>query len=161
MLQKRCILARVTIDQTLLPEIPKIAGSQWPRGGQKRTKLKQLHRFPRRALHNALALGSTRGRPNPTAIWVPSVARRACQTALRRKCRMFPGLAKPQRNAGAHDPRRVHQTVLRRGCRRKQHYEATRFGLKNTLQFLQKQLLSDCSSKRFQVFFKANLETLK
>ena len=100
MLNKCCILACVTSQTTAVGRLSKNRGLPMASRGQKRTITGQLHRFPRRALRNALALGSTRGRPNPTAIWVPSVARRACQTALRRKCRMFPKLAKPQRNAG-------------------------------------------------------------
>ena len=49
----------------------------------------------------------------------------------------------------------------RRGRSTQQHYEATRLAYKNALLFLQEQLLPDCSLKRFSVFSKANLETLK
>ena len=82
------------------------------------------------------------------------------QIVLTRKCITFcAGLANPQRNAGAPNPRKVRQQRCNAGARRKQHYVATRLAYENTLQFSQKQVLLDCFLKRFQVFLGANVET--
>ena len=86
------------------------------------------------------------GLPNSAATQVPYVPR-ACQTPKKRGGPMIhAGSTKQCCDAGAAESNITRQRVL---------------AFQNTLQFLQKQLLSDCSSKRFQVFSKANLETLK
>ena len=89
----------------------------------------QCARGPAKRHCNASALCSTQGLPNPKETQGPMIHARS---------------AKQRCDAGA---------------RRKQHYEATRLAYENTLQFSQKQLLSDCFSKRFQVFSKAKLKT--
>ena len=46
MLQKRCILARITIDHTLLPDIPKTAGSNGLTRGAKTHQIEAIAPFP-------------------------------------------------------------------------------------------------------------------
>ena len=46
MLQKRCILARITIDQTLLPDIPETAGSNGLTRGAKTHQIEAIAPFP-------------------------------------------------------------------------------------------------------------------
>ena len=137
MLNKCCILACVTSQTSVVGRLSKNRGLPMASRGQKRTITGQLHRFPRRALRNALALGSTRSRPTPNSnLGTQRCAQGLPNSAATQAPYVPKACQNPKETRGAHDPRRVHQTVLRRGCRRKQHYEATRFGLSKHIAIL-------------------------
>ena len=59
------------------------------------------------------------------------------QIVLTRKCITFcAGLANPQRNAGAPNPRKVRQTALQRGCPQKATLRGNAFGLRKHVAIL-------------------------
>ena len=135
MLQKRCVLACVTIDQTLLPEIPKNRGLPMASRGTKTHQIEAIAPFP-----------------------AQSFAQRPCLRFHARPV-MRAWTAKRHRSASALGSAHGSPNSVATPGRRKQHYEATRLAFENRLQFSQKQPVTDCYLKRFQVFSKANLET--